>query len=163
MQTLTPRDGQTNWQMRTFFSTPQSFQFPNVKSIRLDIHWRPVKFSPFAVWSKWPCPLIKFCSARNDFFYCCFLCPHKCKNKCCALKKAVKWNTPNLNLHCVRSHSFLSVYTHHPAWEEFPTGLWISQTYSGLDPAQPKFPLLMRLGSCSVRSLHGRSIAVLKS
>lgn len=32
---LTPRDGQTNWQMRIFSSTPHSFRFPNVKSVCL--------------------------------------------------------------------------------------------------------------------------------
>lgn len=73
--------------MRTFSSTPHSFQFPDVKSVCPDIHWRQVKFSPFAVLSRCPCPLIKFCSARNYFFYCCSLCPHKWKNKCCALEK----------------------------------------------------------------------------
>lgn len=148
--------------MRIFSSTPHSFQFPSVKSVCPDIYCRQVKFSPFAVLSRWPCPLTNFFSARNYFSYCCPLCPHKCKNKCHALKKTVKWNTPNLNLHYVWSHSFLSVYTHHSAWEELPTGLRIPQTCSRLDPAHPKLPLLMWVGSCSVRSLHGRSTAVLK-
>lgn len=39
MQTLIPRDGQTNQQVRTFFSTPHSFQFPNVESVCLVFVW----------------------------------------------------------------------------------------------------------------------------
>lgn len=90
MQTLTLRDGQTNWQREPAFLLPTPFSFLMLKvfvQCLFDIHWRLVKFSAFAVLSKWPCPLIKFCSARNYFFYCYSLCPHKCKNKCCALKK----------------------------------------------------------------------------
>lgn len=87
MQTLTPRDGQTNWATKWepsfLFLTP--FSFLMLKAF-VQIFTGDVKFSPFAL-SKWPCLLIKFCSARNYFFYCCSLCPHKCKNKCCALKK----------------------------------------------------------------------------
>lgn len=72
------------------FLLPTPFSFLMLKAFvqcLFDIHWRLVKFSAFAVLSKWSCPLIKFCSARNHFFYCCSLCPHKCKNKCYALKK----------------------------------------------------------------------------
>lgn len=79
------------------------------------------------------------------------LCPKK--------SREVKYPKSELKL-CMISQ--LSVYTRHSAWEEFPTGLWISQTCNRLDPAHPKLPLLMWVGSCSVRSLHGRSTAVLK-
>lgn len=161
MQTLTPRDGQTNQQMRTFSSIPDSFQFPSVKSVCPDTHCRQVTFSHSAVLSRWPCPQTTFCSARNYFPYCCPLCSHKCKNKCCALKKL--WSEiPQIWTYTMYDLTAFCQRTLIIQPGRNSPGLWISQTCSRLDPAHPKLPLYMWVGTCSVRSLHGRSIAVLK-
>lgn len=128
---------------------------------RVTGRWEPSRIlpTPFsflmlkAVLSGQLCLLVDFCSARNYFFYCCPLCPHKCKNKCCALEKPWSeitqiWTCTTYDL-IVFCQSTLIIQS----GRNSPIGLCISQTCNGLDPAHPKLPLLMWVRSCLVGCL----------
>lgn len=79
-------------------------------------------------------------------------------------RKAVKQNNPESELRLdMISQLFVSLQSSSSLGGILHRLVYLLELQSaGLDPADPKLPQLMWVGSCSVGSLRGRRIAVLK-